>query len=36
MNNSTRLGARFEAVIAMNIEVMLLWELMAFGVADTN
>jgi len=29
-------GVRFEAVAAVNIEVMLLWDLMAFSVADTN
>jgi len=29
-------GVRFEAVTAVNIEVMLLWDLMAFNVADTT
>jgi len=31
---SHKTGVRFEAVAAVNIEVMLLWDLMAFSVAD--
>jgi len=30
------MGVRFEAVTAVNIEVMLLWDLVAFSVADTT
>jgi hypothetical protein len=29
-------GVRFEAFTALNIEVVLLWDLMAYSVADTN